>query len=92
MKNYKGEIARLQEQAHARAALPAECTCVTRQHQEVFGTVEFCDGEAIENLELTPEQQAIIDSQKACRRDHSGVQVTIVPPLSFSMKQKLGLL
>jgi hypothetical protein len=91
MKNYKGEIARLQEQAHARAAAYVEpCTCIAR-HIEVFGYVEFLDGVAHEQLELTPEQQAIIDSQKACRRDHSGVQVTIVPPLSESMKLKLGL-
>jgi hypothetical protein len=94
MKNYKGEIARLQEQAHARAALPAECTCVTRQHQEVVGTVAFLDGVPHENLQPTPEQEKIFESWRACQRDHSGegVSLTIIPPLSDEMKQKLGLL
>ncbi len=79
--NINSRVKKLEDEAEARKALPAECTCIER-HIEVFGTVEFKDGEAIEHLELTPEQQTIIDSQKACKRDHSGVQVTIVPPLS----------
>jgi hypothetical protein len=89
--NYDSKLTRLEARATAQEAAYVEpCTCIER-HIEVFGTVEFIEGVAHEHLELTPEQQAIIDSQKACKRGHSGVQVTIVPPLSEAMKLKLGL-
>ncbi len=94
MKNYERELARLKEQAEARAALPAECTCLTRQHQEVVGTVEFVEGVAPhEHLQPTPEQEKIFESWRACKRDHSneGVSMTIIPPLDENMRAKLGL-
>jgi hypothetical protein len=91
--NYDSKLTRLEARATAQEAAYVEpCTCI-EQCIELFGTVEFFDGVAHEHLELTPEQQTIIDSQKACKRDHSGegVSMTIIPPLSEEIKLKLGL-
>lgn len=90
--NINSRVKKLEDEAEVRQALPVRCTCI-EQRIEVFGRVEFVEGEAHEHLELTPEQEVIVDSQKACLHDHSGegVQVTIIPPLSEEMKAKLGL-
>jgi hypothetical protein len=89
--NINSRVKKLEDEAHARKAMPAACTCI-EQHIEVFGTVEFLDGVAHEHLELTPEQELIVESQRACLHDHSGegVSMTIVPPLSDQMRLKLG--
>jgi hypothetical protein len=90
--NYDSKLTRLEARATAQEAAYVEpCTCIERC-VEFFGTVEFIDGVAHEHLELTPEQELIVESQRACLHDHSGegVQVTIIPPLSEEMKLKLG--
>jgi hypothetical protein len=92
--NYDSKLTRLEARATAQEAAYVEpCTCI-EQCSEVTGTVDFIDGVAHENLELTQKQQLIVESQRACLHDHSGegVSMTIVPPLSEEMKQKLGLL
>jgi hypothetical protein len=90
--NINSRVKKLEAEAEARAALPAECTCLER-HIEVFGVVEIIDGVAHEHLELTPEQELIAQSRRTCQRDHrgEGVSMTIVAPLDEEIKAKLGL-
>lgn len=86
------ELARLKEQAQARAQARVKCTCLKR-HIEVTGRVEFVDGVAHEFLELTPEQELIVESQRTCKRDYGNeICMTIVPPIPDDVKVKLGLL
>lgn len=86
------ELARLKEQARAQAAARVKCTCLER-HIEVTGRVEFYeDGSRKEFLELTREQQAIVNSQRECCHDHGKeIRMTIVPPLTPEMREKLSL-